>query len=49
MLEEFLTAIGEGREPAITGVDGLRATEVAFAAYRSASTGLPVMINGGLQ
>lgn len=47
MLGEFLAAIREGRAPAVTGVDGVRATEIVVAAYRSAATGAPVRIGGG--
>jgi predicted dehydrogenase len=42
MVEEFVKAIGEDRAPKVTGVDGLRAVEVALAAYRSAELGQPV-------
>lgn len=33
MVSEFVSAICEGREPSVTGVDGLRAVEVVAAAY----------------
>lgn len=33
MIEEFVRAISEDREPEVTGLDGLRALEVALAAY----------------
>jgi len=36
MLREFVSAILEGREAAVTGLDGLRAADVALAAYESA-------------
>ena len=38
---EFVSALAEGRPPRISGVDGLRATEVVEAAYASARSGLP--------
>jgi len=38
---EFVTAIREGREPWISGEDGLRAQVVAMAIYRSAELGQP--------
>jgi len=38
---EFVAAIREGREPWITGEDGLRAQEVAMAIYRSAELRQP--------
>lgn len=43
MVAEFVAAIREQRQPKVTGVDGLRAVEVALAAYRSAETGQPVV------
>jgi predicted dehydrogenase len=44
MVEEFLAAVGERRTPAVTGEDGLAATRVALAAYRSAAAGEPVAL-----
>jgi predicted dehydrogenase len=44
MLDEFVSAIHNGREPAVTGLDGLRAVEVTLAAYESARLGQPVKI-----
>jgi predicted dehydrogenase len=44
MIEEFAAAIREGRSPRVTGVDGLRATEIALAAYRSAESGQPARL-----
>lgn len=44
MIREFLTAIHEHRPPAVTGEDGLRALEVALAAYESARRNCPVRI-----
>lgn len=44
MISEFIAAIRDGREPKVTGVDGLRAVEVVIAAYDSARTGQPVQI-----
>ncbi|TVY04226.1 Gfo/Idh/MocA family protein [Cohnella terricola] len=35
LLRNFLDHIGQGKPPLVTGVDGLRATEAALAAYRS--------------
>lgn len=40
----FADAILAGREVPVTGADGLRALEVAIAAYRSAEAGRPVAI-----
>jgi predicted dehydrogenase len=44
MLADFLAAIREGRPPRVTGVDGLRATEIVVAAYESVRTGQPVKV-----
>jgi len=44
MLGDFLAAVREGRRPRSNGIDGLRALEVALAAYRSAASGAPVEI-----
>jgi predicted dehydrogenase len=41
MAEEFVNAIREEREPAVTGEDGLFALEVVLAAYESAQTNQP--------
>ena len=42
---EFVAAIREGREPGVTGEDGLRAQEVAMAIYRSAELRQPQRVN----
>jgi predicted dehydrogenase len=42
MIDDFLAAVREGREPAVTGRDGLVATTVALAALESAASGAPV-------
>ncbi|CAA9224202.1 MAG: NADH-dependent dyhydrogenase, partial [uncultured Chloroflexia bacterium] len=39
LIRDFVDMIATGREPSITGHDGLKALEVALAAYRSAETG----------
>ncbi len=44
MISEFVSAIHAGREPSITGIDGLRAVEVTLAAYESARIGQPVKV-----
>ncbi|MEN8238327.1 MAG: Gfo/Idh/MocA family oxidoreductase [Actinomycetota bacterium] len=44
MIEHFIGAVRGEHELAVTGMDGLRATEVALAAYRSAETGQPVEV-----
>jgi predicted dehydrogenase len=43
LMQDFLQVVS-GREPSITGVDGLKALEVALAAYRSAATGAVVRL-----
>lgn len=45
MITEFVNAIRENRAPAVTGLDGLRAVEVALAAYESDRLGQPVKLN----
>ncbi|HIC88299.1 MAG TPA: Gfo/Idh/MocA family oxidoreductase [Anaerolineae bacterium] len=42
LVRSFVDAIAENKPPLITGYDGLKALEVALAAYRSAQTGQPV-------
>jgi predicted dehydrogenase len=42
MIDEFLAAARDRREPAVTGRDGLVATTVALAALESAASGAPV-------
>ncbi len=44
MVAEFVNAIREDREPSITGIDGLKATEIVIAAYHSAEMGQPVRL-----
>ena len=44
MIDDFLAAVREGRPPRSTGTDGLRALEVALAAYESARREEPVRI-----
>ena len=44
LVRDFVRMIREDRAPSVTGEDGLRATEVALAAYESARTGMPVSI-----
>lgn len=48
LIREFITAIQEGREPSVTGVDGLRAAEVAIAAYEASRNGAPVRLERAL-
>jgi UDP-N-acetyl-2-amino-2-deoxyglucuronate dehydrogenase len=42
---DFLAAIEAGRDPSVTGADGLRALEICLAVYRSAETGRPVALH----
>jgi predicted dehydrogenase len=42
MIEEFVASIREKRSPAVSGIDGYRALEVALAAYESAKSGYAV-------
>lgn len=42
---DFLAAIEAGRDPSVTGEDGVRALEICLAVYRSAELGRPVAID----
>jgi UDP-N-acetylglucosamine 3-dehydrogenase len=44
MLEDWLRAIRDDAPPPISGEDGLRAVELALAAYRSAQSHEPVLV-----
>jgi predicted dehydrogenase len=44
LIADFVEMIQTNRSPSITGEDGLRAMEVALAAYRSAASGRPVTL-----
>ncbi len=44
MVDEFVASVRERRAPFVTGEDGLKAAEVAVAAYRSAETHQPVTL-----
>ena len=44
LVADFVAAVEERREPSVTGTDGLRATEVTTAAYKSAKTGKMVKV-----
>lgn len=44
MVAAFIEAVRTDTDPSVTGVDGLRAMEVALAAYESAKTHAPVTI-----
>ncbi|MGI6625074.1 MAG: Gfo/Idh/MocA family protein [Limnochordia bacterium] len=44
LIQDFVTMIRENREPSITGFDGLKAMEVALAAYQSAQEKMPVRL-----
>ncbi len=44
LVADFVAAVREKRDPAITGIDGLRATEVTVAAYKAASSGRMVKV-----
>jgi UDP-N-acetyl-2-amino-2-deoxyglucuronate dehydrogenase len=45
-LADVLAALEEGRAPAVTGEDGLRAVELVDGVYQSARTGRPVTLGG---
>ena len=44
LIKDFAASIDERRQPAITGIDGLRAVEVTVAAYKSVESGKRVAI-----
>lgn len=44
LVAEFIASIREDRPSSITGLDGLRAAEAAWAAYESAKAGRPVSV-----
>ena len=44
LVKDFVASIDERRQPAITGIDGLRAVEVTVAAYKSVQSGKRVAI-----
>ena len=44
MIDHFAAAVRGEAEVLVTGADGLRATEIALAAYRSAAAGQPVAL-----
>lgn len=44
MVQEFIDAVLEKRTPLVTGEDGLKAVEVALAAYKSAESGTTVTL-----
>lgn len=46
MIDHFLGAVRGEHAVAVTGGDGLKATEVALAAYRSVDSGQPVRLDG---
>jgi predicted dehydrogenase len=45
LINDFAAAIAGQNAPRVTGLDGLRAVEVALAAYQSAEIGQPVRLN----
>ena len=45
LMRDFVAMIADGRAPSITGQDGLRALQVALAAYQSATAGAPISIS----
>lgn len=44
LIEDFVDTVRNKRTPSITGYDGLKALEVALAAYKSAKTKQPVLL-----
>jgi len=44
LINDFLTSVSNGNEPSISGFDGLKALEVALAAYESSEKRQPIKI-----
>lgn len=44
MIEDFVSAVHDGRPPRVTGEDGFKAVEAVLAAYESVKTGQPVKL-----
>lgn len=44
LINDFVAAVRDQRQPLASGMDGFRATQVALAAYESAQTGQPVRL-----
>jgi predicted dehydrogenase len=44
LIKDFVECITENRDPSISGLDGLRAMEVALAAYESAKHNKPIIL-----
>jgi predicted dehydrogenase len=44
LMQDFVAAVADRREPSVTGEDGLRAVEVTVAAYKSAKSGKVVKL-----
>ena len=44
MIEEFIYALRDDRQPMVTGFDGYKSLEIALAAYQSVESGQPVKL-----
>ncbi|MFJ5760320.1 Gfo/Idh/MocA family protein [Neobacillus sp. NPDC093182] len=44
LINDFLTSVSNGKEPSISGFDGLKALEVALAAYESSEKRQPIKL-----
>jgi len=44
MIEEFVAAIRDDRQPLVNGYDGYKSLEIALAAYHSVESGQPVQL-----
>ena len=44
LIQEFVNAVEEHRQPFVTGEDGLRAVEITIAAYRSAASAKKIRV-----
>ncbi|MFR9310667.1 Gfo/Idh/MocA family protein [Hydrogeniiclostridium mannosilyticum] len=46
LYRDYLTAVQQGRDPLVTGREGMKAMKIILAAYQSQKTGLPVALDG---
>jgi UDP-N-acetylglucosamine 3-dehydrogenase len=45
LVNDFLNSVSKGKEPSISGTDGMKALEVALAAYESSEKRQPIKLN----
>ena len=47
LIDDFVKSVAEGLPASVTGEDGMKALELALAAYKSKDTGMPVRLPSG--